>query len=201
MVKSKEIIFSFTKGINRKTIGFSWDRILCVFILLEFSSSSKENIAPITNLPLFILKPVNSSDTFIYQEQGCFGCIAAGVDSAAALGDEEFICYCRLCFLSSELCYKAMSREICYLKLCGAWEGTESKPHLYSWENLYRSNANRQIQFRSSGGFFLWWLAKKNNPEATVQNLLCLNGLRSCMETTSRAVDLPKQIVGGLPKL
>lgn len=79
------------KGINRKTIGFSWDRILCVFILLEFSSSSKENIAPITNLPLFILKPVNSSDTFIYQEQGCFGCMAAGVDSAAALMKSSFV--------------------------------------------------------------------------------------------------------------
>lgn len=87
-------------------------------ILLEFSSSSKENIAPITNLPLFILKPVNSSDTFIYQEQGRFGCLAAGVDSAEALGDEEFV-YCRFCFLSSELCYKAIFREICYLKLYG----------------------------------------------------------------------------------
>lgn len=72
-----------------------------MFILLEFSSSSKENIAPITNLPLFILKPVNSSDTFIYQEQGCFGCLAAGVDSAAALGDEgSFLLLPILLFIS-----------------------------------------------------------------------------------------------------
>lgn len=50
-----------------------------------------------------------------------------------------------------------------------------------------------QKQWKPEGVSFRQWPAKRNNPEATAQNL-CFNGRRSCMETTSRAMDLPQQI-------
>lgn len=173
MVRSRESIFNVIKGINRKAIGFSWNGIPYVLVLLEFSSSSKEKIAPITNLLIFILKPVNSNDTSIYQEQGRFGCLAARIDCSAALGYEEFICYCRLCFSSNELCSKAIFQEICCLKYCCVQEGTESKPGLSSWENMFRSNVNKQSRGKSDEGQRISSASCNGRPRGTVQKPLC----------------------------
>lgn len=174
-VRSGESILNFMRGINRKTIGFSWNRIHYVLVLLEFSSFTKYKIPPMTNVPKCIPGPMNSKDTAVSETERHFGCIAADKDCSTVLDYEHFICYCWLCFWYMNSVIKVCSQEISYSKQCYVPEGTlqKSKPHLSSRQTLFRSNMNKQSRCKSTEGRRISSSFPNGQWRGTIQKPLC----------------------------